>query len=114
MQITLLKNEDLNDRIDTRLRKYTDTLKYIWHFLNKSWNTFTVLNSMEQGPYWEADSRSVKQEILSFIESESSLLCPQEPATGLCLERDDSSPHPDTVYLRSILILSAKWRQSHP
>lgn len=32
------------------------------------------------------------------METEISLLCPQETVAGLCLELDESSPHPLPIY----------------
>jgi hypothetical protein len=36
---------------------------------------------MEQSPYWEANSHSTSEEILSFMEPEGLLPCSQEPTT---------------------------------
>jgi hypothetical protein len=43
---------------------------------------------MEESPSGEADSRSANQEILSFLQSEGSLLCSKDHATGLYPQPD--------------------------
>jgi hypothetical protein len=49
---------------------------------------------MEQSPSWEANSRSVSQEIhLPCIEPEGLLPFSQEPATGSYLEPNETSPY---------------------
>jgi len=50
-------------------------------------------NSMEQIPYWEADSHSSSQEIPILYETEDSLPCLQDPAIGLYPEPYESNPH---------------------
>jgi hypothetical protein len=53
---------------------------------------------MQQCPSWEADSRSVSQEIPRLMEPKDSVPCSQEPATGPCPEPDESTPHPPTLF----------------
>jgi hypothetical protein len=55
---------------------------------------------MEQSPSWEAYSHSDSQEIPpSFVESEGSLQCSQEPTTGSYPEPDISSPQFSILFL---------------
>jgi hypothetical protein len=50
-----------------------------------------MTDSMEQGPSWEANIHSARQEIPAFVGSEVSLLCSQGPYVGPCPEPDESS-----------------------
>jgi hypothetical protein len=69
---------------------------------------------MEHSPHWEANSRSVSQDSLSFTKPESSLLCSQELATGSY----PSSYNPVHIhrpcFLKTILILSCHLRLCLP
>jgi hypothetical protein len=47
---------------------------------------------MEQKSCWETDSViTYSRKFLFFMETEGSLLCPQEPTTGLYSQLDESS-----------------------
>jgi hypothetical protein len=54
---------------------------------------------MQRSPFWEADSNSANQEIPSFMESEDSLPCSQEPATGPYPESHKPSSYPHTPFI---------------
>jgi hypothetical protein len=83
-------------------------------------NTGTSLpfasHSMKLNHSWEGTSRSATQEFLKhFMEPEGSLPCTQESATGLYHESDGTRPYwTDTIYLRTILILSSHLRLCRP
>jgi hypothetical protein len=70
----------------------------VWEFSQKKIWRNNIYNSIEQGPFWDADGRSASQEIpppLLHIEPESS----KEPAIGPCYEPNESSPHPHIIFL---------------
>jgi hypothetical protein len=59
-----------------------------------------LTNSMEQGPSWEAYSHSGNLiNALPFMELEGSLLSSKEPANSPYPEPDESSPHPQILFL---------------
>ena len=53
-----------------------------------------MTNCMEQVVY---EGKLIMK--LSFMQSENSLLCPQETATGLYLKLHESSPHPCNLFM---------------
>jgi hypothetical protein len=56
---------------------------------------------MEQAPSLEADISPASQEIIAFMEPESSLTSSQQPATYPYPEPDKSSPSPLTLLLQN-------------
>jgi hypothetical protein len=56
-------------------------------------------NSLDGAESWEVNSTfSFSRDFPPFIESEGSLLCSQEPTTGPFPERNESNPHPPTLF----------------
>jgi hypothetical protein len=55
---------------------------------------------MEQSPSSEADNTLASQEIHpAIMETKSSSLCSQDPATSPYPESDESNSHPPTLFL---------------
>jgi hypothetical protein len=83
----------------------TSTLHSIKMYLIKTIVADESLNwlTMEQSP-WEADSRSVSEEIPpSFMEPDGLSPCSQEPAAGPYPVPFESSSHPHTCHFKIIL-----------
>jgi hypothetical protein len=59
-------------------------------------------------------TRRYNPEDQHFMEPEGSLSCSEEPATGPNPEPDESNPHPETLFLSPILILSSHLRLGLP
>jgi hypothetical protein len=55
-------------------------------------------NSMEQSPFWDANSDSASQENTPFMEPEGSLPQSQKPETGPYPELDESRPQNYTIF----------------
>jgi hypothetical protein len=83
---------------------------YFLHLVGKDeltpWNRWVLL---QKPPVTQ-----LLKNFTNFIESEGSLPCSKEPATGPYPKPNESSPYPHLIWLRLILILSSLLRLGLP
>jgi hypothetical protein len=90
-----------------------------YHFILYSLSADSIIKwstkFLELSSSWEAASCAAIKNFPTFMESEGSLPCSQEPSTGPYPESDQSSSyHPHPMAVRSILILSSHLRLDLP
>jgi hypothetical protein len=79
--------------------KYTTCSKKGEHIIQLQQQIKNVFNnSMEQRPFYEADSRSASHEITYFNGAKGCSLCSQKPDTRHYPQPDKTSPHPPTPF----------------